>query len=319
MKRTGWEGSPCAQDSLGIRKPGCVPRWTGRTANLVVFPSLIFKFPFIHKFPKAPWDIPRPAERPEPTLTLAPSFFSPREPHTTVLFSPWAQVLEVAEPSHARNSVPQCLEERVSPGGLFTSLSSLALQNPHPRTGAAPRLWATQPLCPAGPLSARRLRYARARMGRRRRLRLGQLGPDKLGTSGSAGTSPSPSGCASSPEPRRSTWPWASAGSSWSAPWSRGLCSPVGRRASTWVRGRQGTGWQGQEASRRGRTGTWGSGRRTGFRTRNRGSPELTINGLFNSGPVPTSDPVSVLQSLRMTQDMLRMGTNPTSFHPFHC
>lgn len=190
-----------------------------------------------------------------------------------------------------------------------------------PHTGAAPRLWATQPLCLAGPLPAWRLRYARARMGRqrRRRPRLRQLSPDKLGTSGSAGTSPSPSGCASSPEPRRSTWPWASAGSSWSAPWSRGLCSPVGWRASTWVRGRQGMGWQRQEASRHGRTGTWGSGRRTGFRTRNQGSPELTINGLFNSGPVPTSDPVSVLQSLRMTQDMLRMGTDPTSFHPFHC
>lgn len=168
-------------------------------------------------------------------LTLAPSFFSPREPHTTLLFSPWAQVLEVGEPSHARNSVPQGLEERVSPGGRFPSLSSLALQNPPPHTGAAPRLRATQPLCLAGPLPAWRLRYARARMGRQRwrRPRLRQLGPDKLGTSGSAGTSPSPSGCASSPEPRRSTWPWASAGSSWSAPWSRGLCSPVGWRAST--------------------------------------------------------------------------------------
>lgn len=71
-------------------------------------------------------------------LTLAPFFFSPREPHTTLLFSPWAQVLEVGEPSHARNSVRQGLEERVSPGGRFPSLSSLALQNlPPPHGGGA--------------------------------------------------------------------------------------------------------------------------------------------------------------------------------------
>lgn len=63
MGRLHIHGSLCAQDSLGTRKPGCVHRWTGKTANLLVFPSLIFKFPLIHKFPKAPWNIPCPAEK----------------------------------------------------------------------------------------------------------------------------------------------------------------------------------------------------------------------------------------------------------------
>lgn len=58
-----------------------------------------------------------------------------------------------------------------------------------------------------------------------------------------------------------------------------------------------------------------GSGRSTGFGTRNWGSAELTISGLFSSGPVLPS----TLHSLRTTQEMLRMGTDPPSFHLFLC
>lgn len=147
--------------------------------------------------------------------TVLPS--QPREPCTAVIFSPRPQALEAGGHSHAQNSVPQYLEERTSPIGRFPSLSLLCRTClPHPR-GAAPRGWVTQPLSArlASPPPALRLRYGRARLGCRwtgRRRQLGQPGPGKRGTSGSGGTSPSPSGCGSSLEPRRSTWPWRPAG-----------------------------------------------------------------------------------------------------------
>lgn len=175
----------------------------------------------------------------------------------------------------------------------------------------------TQSLCPAGSFQALRLRCARAQLGcrwtgRQRRPRLGWPGPGKRGTSGSAGRSPSPSGLAPSAAPRRSMQPWRPAGLSWSAPWSRGLYSPVGRSTSTWVSG-------GLRARVRGLAGlgglAGGSGRSTGFGTRNWGSAELTISGLFSSGPVLPS----TLHSLRTTQEMLRMGTDPPSFLLFLC
>lgn len=52
--RTVWESGK--QD---VTRVSCS---TGKTADLVVFPALVFEIPFIHTSPKAPWKIPCPTE-----------------------------------------------------------------------------------------------------------------------------------------------------------------------------------------------------------------------------------------------------------------
>lgn len=181
--------------------------------------------------------------------TFCTTLLFPREHHTAVTFGPYPPVLGVGTTLSCTKFSPTvsggeavASENKQKQHGFVLHCPLVCFAEPASHTGAAASGLGDSTSLPRWLLAATRLRCVRARLNcswteRRWWPRPGQPGPGKRVTSGSADRSPSPSGCVSSPEPHRSTWPWQPAGWSWSAPWSRGLCSPVGRRASAWVSG----------------------------------------------------------------------------------
>lgn len=108
-------------------------------------PLSLPSFPLCQGFPDHPGVFLAPLRVTGARGNSSTSVLFPGELYTAVIFSPHPQVLEVVGawggPSHARNSVPRYLEERLllpKQGEVFPSPSSLACcAEPASHTGAA--------------------------------------------------------------------------------------------------------------------------------------------------------------------------------------